>query len=93
MPCLQAKTMTFKVLEIDPNGIRHDLGKRFTVSIEESNQLYYQSTINPNSILHFMMVKLFKFTGPNGYQLEWIKTLETGIVRWRGEHFYIERVL
>lgn len=95
MHCLNAKEMTFKVLEIDANGVRHDLGKRFTISIEESDR--YLGTkygqIRPNAVFPTMLRKLFNFTNPNGFTLSWEQTLEKGTVFWRSNQLYIERVL
>lgn len=83
MACTKAKSMTFAVYELYPDGSEFDTGRTFTTKGADEGDYYM--VIN-------MFKTLYQFTiGPNGFQIVWDKDehgepmpLTNGFLHWGG---------
>lgn len=90
--------MTFRVFEYDADYKKHDTGKEFTITLDDSNNRmtkmgYGSSTyIERRAILLTMFEKVYNFSYESGFQLSWNEELITGDIHWREKCWFIKRV-
>jgi hypothetical protein len=99
MPCINAKTMRFRVYEKGSNGEAYDTGKEISCTLEASNKyMEYIKGLPSNCIVRdYILLEVFKLYGFDlfsGHILSWVAGKEyiEGKISWKGTAWEIRRI-